>query len=106
MQASRKIKLTYPSVDSFCKEYKKNLRHGAVYVPTKKPSQLNDIIQVTLTIPEIQDPLVIHGRVVQVNDEATAQETGQKPGMALVTVESDLSLLEGQVWTIGLQRGH
>ncbi len=95
MQASRKIKLTYPSVESFSKEYKNSIQFGGLYIPTKKPAQLNDIIQITLTIPEIEEPLVINARVVQVNTEEHAQETGQKPGMALQPVEKDMPVIEG-----------
>jgi len=88
-QTVRKFRVKYPSVESFCREYEKNLRFGGLFISTHQPADLHAILELVLALPELEEDFSLRGEVVSVQDEATARALEQKPGMAVQVVRDD-----------------
>ena len=80
--ATKKVKIQFKSPETFFTQYRKNIVHSGLFVPSLNPLPLNTPVELTLTIPGIPDPFVIECEVVLTVDEKTAISTGQKGGMA------------------------
>jgi len=92
--AVKKLRIKYPSVESFCREYESNLRHGGLYIKTTQPSSLHDILELVLTLPELEENVSFLGEVVKIQDAAEAEAVGQKAGMAVQVLREDQLKLE------------
>lgn len=92
--AVKKLRIKYPSVESFCREYEQNLRFGGLYIKTTQPAALHDILELVLALPEVEENFSLRGEVVKVQNEAEAAVLGQKAGMAVQVLHEDELKLE------------
>ena len=87
--AVRKFRVKYSSVESFCREYEKNLRFGGLFIATAQPATIHSVLELVLVLPEFDEDFSLRGEVVLVQDEATAWALEQKPGMAVQVIRDD-----------------
>ena len=60
------LKITYNSYDEFITEYTKDVSNGGMLINTKRHHEINEIVDLSLTIPGLDTPIKIKGEVVRV----------------------------------------
>ncbi len=63
---SAALKITYNSYNEFITEYTKDVSNGGMLINTKRYHEINDIVDLSLTIPGLDTPIKIRGEVVRV----------------------------------------
>jgi len=61
------LKVSYQTYDRFIVEYTKNVSKGGMFIKTKRPHQIYDIVDLYLHVPGLADPVHIRGEIVHVN---------------------------------------
>lgn len=68
------LKVSYKSYDQFIDEYTKNVSRRGMFIRTKRPHKLRDIVELLLHVPGLPDPVRISGEVAHVNLSAPREE--------------------------------
>ncbi len=79
-----RVKIRYHSPEAFCAQYKKNIVHFGLFAPSPTPLPVDTPVELIITIPKVEEPFVIQGKVVSSVDEETAKATGWQRGMAFM----------------------
>lgn len=61
------LKVSYQTYDNFLIEYTKNVSRGGMFIGTKHPHQINDIVDLFLDVPGLADPVHLKGEIVHLN---------------------------------------
>jgi uncharacterized protein (TIGR02266 family) len=60
------LKISYNCYDEFITEYTKDVSNGGMLINTKRHHEINDIVDLSLTVPGLDTPIKIKGEVVRV----------------------------------------
>lgn len=81
-RAPIELRIEYRRLNSFFADYTKNISHGGTFIATDKPLDVGTDFVFNLVVPNLTDPLVLHGRVQwKVTLEQASGE--QPPGMGI-----------------------
>jgi len=61
------LKVTYPNFKRFMIDYTKNVSKGGMFIKTRAPYEIGLQIDLSIYVPELEDPVKIMGRVVHNN---------------------------------------
>ncbi len=59
-----RIRIQYETADKFFEDYIRNLSLGGIFVETSKPLPVHTKLKIQLSLPEMEEPLVVDGVVV------------------------------------------
>lgn len=68
------LKVSYDNYNKFITEYTKNVSKGGIFINTKRPHEVNEIVDLSLIVPEIDRPLIIKGEVVHIKIQDVPDE--------------------------------
>ena len=60
------LEIAYDSYNEFITEYTKDVSNGGMLINTKRRHEINDIVDVSLTVPGLDSPVKIKGEVVRI----------------------------------------
>ena len=60
------FEIAYNSYTEFITEYTKDVSNGGMLINTKRQHEVNDIVDVSLTVPGLDSPIKIKGEVVRI----------------------------------------
>jgi len=60
------LKVSYKSYNEFITEYTKNVSRGGLFINTKRPHEIGEIVDLSLIVPGLDNPLNIKGVVVHI----------------------------------------
>lgn len=76
------LKVEYKRLNSFFADYTKNISRGGTFIRTAKPLDIGTEFVFRMTVPKLEEPLVLKGRVQWiVKPEQATKE--QEPGMGI-----------------------
>jgi uncharacterized protein (TIGR02266 family) len=84
-----RIRVTYKTIDRFKEEYTDNISHGGIFIKSTRPLPIHSKVKVTLTIPDIEEPVAISSEVVRRITEEEGKKSGLVPGFALQFLDFD-----------------
>ncbi|HEY8429468.1 MAG TPA: TIGR02266 family protein [Sandaracinaceae bacterium] len=76
------LKVEYKRLNSFFADYTKNISRGGTFIRTKNPLAIGTEFVFQLTIPNLEEPLSLRGKVQWIVRESEATD-GQEPGMGI-----------------------
>lgn len=76
------LKVEYKRLNSFFADYTKNISRGGTFIRTKNPLAIGTEFVFQLTIPNLDAPLSLRGKVQWIVRESEATEA-QEPGMGI-----------------------
>lgn len=76
------LKVEYKRLNSFFADYTKNISRGGTFIRTKNPLAIGTEFVFQLTVPNLQLPLALRGKVQWIVREDEATEA-QDPGMGI-----------------------
>lgn len=81
-RAPIELKVQYKRLNSFFADYTRNIGRGGTFIRTTKPLDIGTEFVFELTVPKMDEPLVLRGRVQWIvrAEDATDQ---QEPGMGI-----------------------
>ena len=71
---SATLKVSYDNYDEFITEYTKNVSKGGIFIYTKRHHDVNEIVDLSIIVPEIDKPLLIKGKVVHIKIQNVPDE--------------------------------
>ncbi|MEM7447526.1 MAG: TIGR02266 family protein [Myxococcota bacterium] len=93
------LRVEYKRLNSFFADYTKNIGQGGTFIRTEKPLNIGTEFTFKLVIPNLEEPLELHGRVQWIVRPEDLTE-GQDPGMGIGFVyqsEADRHRIENLV---------
>lgn len=78
----QKLRVEYRTEDSFRREYAQNIANGGIFIPTHKPFEMREHIEIELVLAFRDQSVVLPGEVVHCIPAEMA-ETGASPGIAI-----------------------
>ena len=60
------LKVSYNSFNEFITEYTTNVSKGGIFINTKRHHEMNEEVELALTVPGLDNPLIIKGKVVRI----------------------------------------
>jgi type IV pilus assembly protein PilZ len=81
-RAPIELKVEYKRLNSFFADYTKNISKGGTFIRTAKPLPIGTEFVFHMTVPKLEAPLVLSGRVQWILTPDNVQE-GQDPGMGI-----------------------
>jgi uncharacterized protein (TIGR02266 family) len=82
---SLKIPVDYSAVDAFFREFCANINEGGMFVETEAPPEPGTLVQLQISLPGLEEPLPVAGRVAWVSEG----KEGAPPGMGIEFVGLD-----------------
>jgi type IV pilus assembly protein PilZ len=88
------LKVEYKRLNTFFSDYTKNISRGGTFIKTNRPLDVGTEFVFKLYVPQLEQPLAIHGQVQWVVTEAEAAAgTGREPhagmGIRFIYQEGD-----------------
>ena len=85
------LKVEYGKLNTFFYDYTRNISKGGTFIKTNKPLALGTEFVFKLTVPKLDDPLMLHGRVkwVVTEEDVAANPGKDEPGMGIEFVYQD-----------------
>ncbi len=79
------LKVEYKRINTFFADYTKNISRGGTFIKTGRPLPVGTEFVFKLFVPNLEQPLAIHGEVQWVVSESEAQAMGSEgePGMGI-----------------------
>jgi type IV pilus assembly protein PilZ len=71
---SATFKVSYGSYNEFITEYTRDVSKGGIFIKTKRHYEVNEIVDLSLIVPGIDDPLKIKGEVVHIKIQIVPDE--------------------------------
>jgi len=59
-----RIRIQYETADRFFEDYIRNLSLGGIFIETEKPLPVDTKLKIQLSLPEMEEPLIVDGVVV------------------------------------------
>ncbi len=81
-RAPIELKVEYKRLNSFFADYTRNISRGGTFIRTSKPLDIGTEFVFRLTVPRMEEPLLLRGKVQWVVHAADATEE-QEPGMGI-----------------------
>ena len=84
-RAPIELKVEYKRLNTFFADYTKNISRGGTFIKTSRPLSIGTEFLFKLFVPQLQEPLSIHGEVQWVVTEEDAANAGEgaEPGMGI-----------------------
>jgi type IV pilus assembly protein PilZ len=83
-RAPIELKVGYSRMNAFFADYTKNISKGGTFISTDQPLDLNTEFMFQLSIPAMDEPISLRGRVVRVVTlEEAASNSELDPGMGI-----------------------
>ncbi len=60
------LKVSYESFNEFISEYTRNVSRGGIFINTKRHHEVGEIVDLSLVVPGLDDPLNIKGEVIHI----------------------------------------
>jgi len=73
------LKVEYKRINTFFADYTKNISRGGTFIKTSRPLPIGTEFLFKLYVPNLEEPLTIHGEVSRI----ISDEPDQDPGMAI-----------------------
>lgn len=83
-----RLKVEYLSYDKFIIEYTKNVSKGGMFIATKSKLELGTMVDITLHIPGLEEPLKISCKVVHTK-RFNVPEEDQGVGVKFINIDSE-----------------
>lgn len=99
VRAPIELKVEYKRLNSFFADYTRNISRGGTFIRTKKPLDIGTEFVFRMTVPKMDEPLVLRGKVqwvVQPEDSTEDQEPGMGIGFIFPS-EADRQRIESLV---------
>ena len=79
------LKVEYKRLNSFFADYTRNISRGGTFIRTHKPLDIGTEFLFRMTVPKLQQPLVLRGRVQWVvkPDQVDGKGKQKEPGMGI-----------------------
>lgn len=71
---SAKLKVSYDSYNEFITEYTINVSKGGIFINTKRHHHVNEIVDLSIIVPEIDKPLLIKGEIAHIKIQNVPDE--------------------------------
>lgn len=84
-----RIRVIYKTINRFKEEYTENISHGGIFIKSTRPLPMHSRVNVSLTIPEREEPIAMSSEVVRRITEEEAKNSGIIPGFALQFLDFD-----------------
>jgi uncharacterized protein (TIGR02266 family) len=78
-----KIRVQYRTVQRLREEWVQNISHGGIFIRSMIPLDLHQEVEVSLYLPNEEQPITLIGEVVRIVTEEEADKRGILPGFAL-----------------------
>ena len=62
------IPLDYSSVDAFFSEFASDINEGGMFIETDDPAELDELVQLQVRFPGLEEPVAVAGRVAWISD--------------------------------------
>ena len=84
-RAPIELKVEYKRLNTFFADYTKNISRGGTFIKTSRPLSVGTEFLFKLFVPQLDQPLSIHGEVqwVVTEEDAAAGAPGAEPGMGI-----------------------
>ncbi|QQR88750.1 MAG: TIGR02266 family protein [Myxococcales bacterium] len=82
------LKMEYQSLNTFFSDYTHNISRGGTFIRTERPLPIGTLFHFILTIPNVEEPLRLKGRVHWRLKPKDCKD-GQEPGMGIGFVYDD-----------------
>jgi len=86
-RAPIELKVEYKKLNTFFADYTKNISKGGTFIRTRRPLEVGTEFLFRLSIPGLEEPLALRGRVLWVVREGEAPPEGidpdHEPGMGI-----------------------
>ena len=76
------LKVEYKRVNTFFSDYTKNISRGGTFIGTTRPLDVGTEFIFALTVPRMEEPLRLRGRVIWINPIETSSPANP-PGMGI-----------------------
>ncbi len=63
-----KVQVDYSGVDAFFSELASNINEGGLFIETETPAELDEVVQLNITLPTLDEPVQVEGRVAWISD--------------------------------------
>jgi len=90
------LKVEYKRLNTFFYDYTKNISKGGTFIKTDKPLPIGTMFLFRLIVPNLEEPLLLHGEVRwvikergEINPEAHGDQSASEPGMGIRFVYDD-----------------
>jgi len=87
LRVDAKVEVEYKSFDQFYKEYTKNISKGGIFIKTENILRPQDVLEISLIVPNREQPLKVVGEIVHVITAAEAEQHSWDPGMGVQFVD-------------------
>ncbi len=71
-----KIPVDYSSVDDFFVQFSANINEGGLFVEMEKPPELDTEVHLQFRLPDMEQPVLVNGRVAWTNDGEDGEPAG------------------------------
>ncbi len=85
-----KVPVDYSGVDAFFSEFASNINEGGLFIETENPGELDEVVQLQIRLPTLDDPIQVEGRIAWVSDGKGDQPAGM--GIEFLGLPSELRL--------------
>jgi type IV pilus assembly protein PilZ len=87
LRIKAKLKIEYKSFDQFYKEYTKDISKGGLFIKTDKILNSQDVVEISLYLPDQDEPIKMVGEIVHVIEPELADAHGWEGGMGVHFVD-------------------
>ncbi len=71
-----KVPVDYSAVDAFFGEFSANINEGGIFIETDSPPEIDTLVQLQFSVPDLENPIQVAGRVAWINDDKDGGATG------------------------------
>ena len=82
------LEVSYNSFNEFITEYSKNVSRGGIFINTKRHHDIGEIVDLSLIVPGLDDPLNIKGEVIHIKIHNVPDEDAGI-GIKFVDIDSE-----------------
>ena len=96
------LEIDYADLESFCRDYIRNISRGGVFIETRSPLELGTSLKLKFRLPGSDRPITAEGVVAWLVDSDEAEQEKSPPGMGVkfgTLSETDLEMIDALVLT-------
>ncbi len=83
-----KVPVDYSAVDAFFGEFSANINEGGIFIETDSPPEIDTLVQLQFSVPDLESPIQVVGRVAWINDDKDDGATGM--GIEFHEIQPDI----------------
>jgi uncharacterized protein (TIGR02266 family) len=82
------LQVSYKSYNEFITEYTKNVSSGGIFINTRRHHEISEVVDLSLVVPGLDNPLNIKGEVIHIKIHNVADEDAGI-GIKLIDIDSE-----------------